>query len=181
MSLPAARHEDLITRVVRVCHQEPPVRRGQPAGHETDRLVAVPYAEPQSERRWLDPMTWAPMIDIVPQGIPARDEPHCLGRRVGTATDPRNRRASSLVRVHETGGRSVRVYHQEDDGWRVFRYVRSFAATASWVDLPVGQRGHQRCSDPSGWRLRPASARLTLSRVSGRSAWRSGRDSARSS
>lgn len=114
-------------------------------------------------------------------GIPARDEPHCLGRRVGTATDPRNRRASSLVRVHETGGRSVRVYHQEDDGWRVFRYGRSFAATASWVDLPVGQRGHQRCSDPSGWRLRPASARLTLSRVSGRSAWRSGRDSARSS
>lgn len=68
ISLPAARHEDLITRVALVCHQEPPARRDQPAGHETDRLVAVPYAEPQT-RQAASSLGRQALIEIVSQGI----------------------------------------------------------------------------------------------------------------
>ena len=35
-------------------------------------VVAVPLSEPQSERRWLDPVACASMIDNVPQGIRLR-------------------------------------------------------------------------------------------------------------
>jgi hypothetical protein len=36
-------------------------------------LIGFPQTEPQSERRRLDPMTCASMIDIVPQGIGERN------------------------------------------------------------------------------------------------------------
>jgi hypothetical protein len=36
-------------------------------------LGAFPQEEPQSERRWLHPVAYASMIDIVPQGILVRD------------------------------------------------------------------------------------------------------------
>ena len=48
-------------------------------------VVTVPLSEPQSERRRLDPMTRAPVIDFVPQGIGQR------GRRDAPVTSDQGR------------------------------------------------------------------------------------------
>src|SRR5664279_5386920 len=82
--------DELITRVARGCHQEPPARRGQPAGHQTDRLGRCPVCRTSGGMAAARLPALAFLIDIVPLGIGLRDISAALvGRSILATTTSR--------------------------------------------------------------------------------------------